>query len=138
MDKTDFLPINIMLVLTKGQTTEYLYVTLNERRTLDDGWYLWVFENITTRATITMITAFAEDLSDYPDRINKFSINTSSVFASADHGTWTYRIYEQSSSSNTDTTGLTEIERGLLKLNAATAFSFTEYSETSTFKQYGG
>lgn len=127
-----------MLVLTKGQTSEYLYVTLNERRTLTDGWYLFVFENITTRVIINKIFAFAEDLSDYQTRYNKLAINTSTVFADADPGMWRYTVYEQSSGVNTDTTGLTELERGILKLNPATEFAFTEYSGTTSFKQYAG
>ena len=127
-----------MLLLTLGQTSEKMIVTLNEKRTLTDGWYLFVFENITTRDIVNKIYAFSEDESLYPDRYNLFTINTNTVFANQNTGDWRYKVYEQSGSSNTDTTGLTEVERGILKLRPATDFTYTEYSGTTIFKQYEG
>lgn len=127
-----------MLLLTLGQTAEELIVTLNEKRTLDSGYYLFVFENVTTRDLVTKIFNFSEDESDYPERFNSFPINTTTVFADQNTGDWRYKVYEQASSSNTDPTGLTEVERGILKLRPASDFSFTEYTGTTSFKQYEG
>lgn len=127
-----------MLLLTLGQTSEEMVVTLNEKRTLDAGDYLFVFTNVTTRDVVTKIFNFTEDQSDYPDRFNLFLINTSVVFLGKDTGDWRYEVYEQASSSNTDVTGLTLVERGILKLKPASEFAFEEYTGTTSFKQYGG
>jgi hypothetical protein len=126
-----------MLLFTFGQTEEMI-VTLNEKRTLSAGYYLFVFENVTTRAQVTKIFNFSEDESSYTDRFNQFPIVTSTLFSGQQTGHWTYKVYEQASSSNTDTTGLTEVENGILQLKPATDFSFTENSGATTFTQYAG
>ncbi|MBL0233142.1 MAG: hypothetical protein IPQ08_05715 [Chitinophagaceae bacterium] len=125
-----------MLLLTIGEDKD-LIVTLNEKRTLDNGYYLFVFENVTTRDIVTKIFSFSEDESDYPERFNSFPLS-STVFQDENTGDWRYKVYEQSSSTNTDPTGLTEVERGIMKLRPATDFSFTEYTGTTSFKQYEG
>ena len=125
-----------MLLLTIGEDKD-LIVTLNEKRTLDNGCYLFVFENVTTRDIVTKIFSFSEDESDYPERFNSFPLS-STVFQDENTGDWRYKVYEQSSSTNTDPTGLTEVERGIMKLRPATDFSFTEYTGTTSFKQYEG
>ena len=125
-----------MLLLTIGEDKD-LIVTLNEKRTLDNGYYLFVFENVTTRDIVTKIFSFSEDESDYPERFNSFPLS-STVFQDENTGDWRYSVYEQSSSTNTDPTGLTEVERGIMKLRPATDFSFTEYTGTTSFKQYEG
>jgi hypothetical protein len=127
-----------MLFLTLGQTAEKIIVTLNEKRTLSAGYYLFVFTNITTRDIVDKIYNFSDDESLYPERYNKFTINTSAVFLNKPTGTWRYEVYEQASAVNTNVTGLTEVERGLLKLNPAVEFAFEEYNETTSFKTYGG
>ncbi len=126
-----------MLVLTHGQTAEEIIVTLNEKRTLTTGYYLFYFEHITTKDIVTKVYAFAEDESDYPDRFNQFTINTSVVFLNDNSGEWTYKVYE-SATSTTSPTGLTEVEYGILKLNPATEFAYESYNEPTTFKQYNG
>lgn len=126
-----------MIVLTKGQTAESVVVTLNEKRTLTNGYYLFYFENITTRDVVTKVFSFAEDESSYTDRYNQFTLNTQSLFGSKVTGTWAYIVYE-SASNTTDPTGLTEVERGLMKLNPAADFAFETYDVDTTFKTYNG
>lgn len=127
-----------MLVLTQGQTAEYLIVTLNEKRTLDNGYYLFVFTSNPEGYTATKIYSFAQDESSYQDRYNKFPINTSTVFLNKPTGEYLYKVYEQASSSNVDPTGLTEVERGILVLNPATEFEFEKYDVATTYKKYAG
>lgn len=127
-----------MLLLTLGETSEEVVVTLNEKRTLDSGYYLFVFTNVTTKDVVTKIYAFAEDTSDYPTRFNLFDIDTDTVFSGKSTGEWAYVVYEQSSNSNTNPDGLTEVERGILQLRPASEFAFEAYDEATTFKQYGG
>lgn len=127
-----------MLLLTLGQTAENIVVTLNEKRTLDNGYYLFIFTHLTTKATVSKIYSFVDDDSTDTERYNQFEINTNTVFSGARTGQWKYQVYEQASSSNTDPTGLTEVERGIMQLNPATAFSFNNYNEQQTFKTYNG
>lgn len=126
-----------MLSLTLGQTAEDIIVTLSEKRTLDTGYYLFVFEHGVTKDIVNKIFAFSDDESDYQDRYNSFEINTNTVFSGKPPGDWLYKVYEQASSSNTNTSGLTEVERGILKLNAATEFEYEQYNETTSYKVYG-
>lgn len=132
-----FLPSLFMLSLTIDEAAETLIVTLNEKRTLDAGYYLFYFEHITTRQTATKVYAFAEDLSAYTNRYNQFTINTSVVFLNKPVGEWTYKVYE-SAVSTTDPTGLTEVEYGILKLNPATEFAYEEYNGATSYKAYAG
>lgn len=131
------MPFKSMLLFTFGQTEEMI-VTLNEKRTLPSGYYLFVFKNTTTKALVTKIFNFSEDESSYPDRYNQFPIIVSTLFSGQNTGHWTYYVYEQASSSNTDPTGLTEVENGILQLKPATAFSFTENAGATSFTQYAG
>lgn len=127
-----------MILLTLGQTEEKIVVTLNEKRTLDDGYYLFQFTHIETRNVINKIYAFAEDESDFQDRYNQFEIDTSAVFLNQPPGDWVYKVYEQESDTNTNTTGLTMVERGIMTLKPSSVFAFTKYNEATSFKTYGG
>lgn len=127
-----------MLLLTLGETAEEIIVTLNEKRTLDTGYYLFVFTHQTTKAVVNKIYNFTEDESSYQTRFNQFPINTSTVFLNKPTGFWNYSVYEQESSSNTVVTGLTEVESGILKLEPETEFAFEKYDPSTTFKAYGG
>lgn len=126
-----------MILLNLGQTAETITVTLNEKRTLDSGYYLFVFTNILTRQVVNKIYSFLDDTSDFQDRYNEFEINTDSVFSSYPVGQWAYNVYEQASSTNTDTTGLTNVETGIMMLKT-TAFEFESYNQSTTFKAYNG
>lgn len=124
-----------MLSFTKG-ASGYAVVTLNEKRTLSSGYYLFYFRNITTKEVVTKVFNFSEDESSYQDRYNKFPIS-SSLFSSATAGEWTYNIYE-SGTSTTDPDGLTEVESGIMKLSPSSEFSYEKYDEPTNFKVYAG
>ncbi len=126
-----------MLLFTFGHTEEVI-VTLNEKRTLDTGYYLFVFKNLTTGDVVNKIYAFTEDESPYPARYNNFPLVTSTVFLNQDPGQWRYDVYEQASGTNTDPTGLTCVEKGLMRLKSATAFEYAENNQPTTFTQYNG
>lgn len=127
-----------MILLTQGQTSQNIVVTLNEKRTLENGYYLFVFTHILTKNLITKIYSFLDDESAWQDRFNQFEINPSVVFLDQPTGQWIYQVYEQESSSNTSVTGLNEVERGIMTLQPSTAFAFESYNESTTFKQYNG
>jgi hypothetical protein len=130
-----------MIELTKGTATEYFYVTLDEKTTLDEPYYLFIFTHTLTKAEVTKIYAPGADFSDYPGRYNKFEILTVTLFLNQPVGEWLYTAYEQTSAVNVDpdlTTGI--VEQGKLRLYPAAADVFEQemYNEATTYKSYQG
>jgi hypothetical protein len=125
-----------MILLSLSNSDDKIVVTLNEKRTLPDGYYLFQFTHMTTREVVNIIYQFLEDESGFQDRFNEFQIDTATIFSGASIGQWIYKVYEQVSSSNTDPAGLNMVERGIMKL--LPSFAFEEYTGTTTFKTYEG
>ena len=75
----------------------------------------------------------AKDLSLYKDRYNKFLLNVNQYFLSKLNGQYTYSVYQQTSATNTTTTGLTLLESGVMMLKDSEEL-YTEYSTTDTYK----
>lgn len=127
-----------MIQLVKGQSKDVI-VTLTELTTLANAYYLFVFTHETTKAVINVIKNSSSDLSQFKYRYNKFTF-ASGLFANASIGKYTYSVYEQLSSSNTNTIGLNLIESGKMDLNEATqpVIVFDEYSAPTTFSTYAG
>ena len=128
-----------MIELNQGTTSEIIIVTLTEAVTLLEPYYLFVFTHVTTKNIITFIKSIDDDESDYPERFNQFTIDTSVVFNSQPPGEWHYTIYEQESNSNTDPVGAAGIlEYGKMYLLRTTPFEFSIYDKPVTFKTYNG
>jgi hypothetical protein len=121
-----------MIRLTKGQT-HLVILTLTEKQLLTNPNYLFVFTNRSANTEIKFVRLNNTDLSVYKDRYNEFSIVTNTNFANALNGQYDYQIYEQASTSNTNPAGLNMIESGIMEL-VGTAFEFTEYTTTDTYK----
>jgi len=121
-----------MIQLTKGQT-QYIYLTLTEKQLLSNPNYLFIFTNRSSNLEVKFVLLNATDVSQYKDRYNKFSIVTNTYFGSSLNGQWTYDVYEQVSTSNTNPAGLNKLESGIMMLNQA-ATVYTEYATTDTYK----
>jgi hypothetical protein len=117
--------------LTKGQT-QNIILTLTEKQTLTSPNYLFIFENRSTNTDIKFVKLNNTDISPYKERYNEFSIVVNNYFNTALNGQYTYTIYEQTSTTNTNPTGLNLLESGIMELSGTT-ISFTEYETTSTF-----
>jgi hypothetical protein len=117
--------------LTKGQT-QNIILTLTEKQTLTSPNYLFVFENRSTNTDVKFVKLNATDISAYKDRYNEFSIVVNNYFNTALNGQYSYSVYEQTSTTNTNPTGLNLLESGIMELSGTT-ISFTEYETTSTF-----
>jgi hypothetical protein len=93
----------------------------------------------------TNINAFciADDTSPYPLRYNAFTIldtpNPTATDGEVDlaTGEYKYYVFANSSSSNLDPTGLTELESGMC-LVSGTEPTVTEYDNTATYTVYNG
>jgi hypothetical protein len=121
-----------MIQLTKG-ATEFIYLTLTEKETIPTPNYLFVFKNRSTNNEVKFVLLYAADVSQYKERYNKFSIKVDKYFSSKPRGQYSYYVYEQTSTSNQDITGLTELESGVMWLNE-TENVYTEYQTNDTFK----
>lgn len=121
-----------MIVLTKGQI-QYVYFTLTEKQTISSPNYLFVFEQRSTNTEVKFVLTNAKDLSLHKDRYNKFLLNVNQYFLSKLNGQYTYYVYQQTSATNTTTTGLTLLESGIMMLKESEEV-YTEYSTTDTYK----
>tara|TARA_R110000868_G_scaffold158316_1_gene386301 strand:+ start:2220 stop:2594 length:375 start_codon:yes stop_codon:yes gene_type:complete len=121
-----------MIQLTKG-ATQFMYLTLTEKELLTNPNYLFVFRSRSTNTEVKFVLLNNTDISLFKDRYNKFSLVTNTYFNTSLIGQYTYEIYEQASSSNTNPTGLNMLESGIMMLNEA-ATIFTSYQTTDTFK----
>lgn len=121
-----------MIRLTKGQT-QSIILTLTEKQLLTNPNYLFVFTNRSANTEVKFIQLNNTDVSQYKDRYNKFSIVTNTNFATALNGQYDYDIYEQTSTSNLNPSGLNLLESGIMEL-VGTPFNFTEYTTTDTYK----
>lgn len=116
-----------------------LALTLKERGTAT--YYLFKFQSDNTENVKYCI---ATDSSAYPNRYNKFVIteqtspdNTNAEVEMTTEGQWRYYVYANSSSSNLDPTGLTELESGIVKVTG-TSTPVTSYSGgNSNYVVYG-
>lgn len=120
-----------MIHLTKGQTNTII-MTLTEKQLLINPNYLFVFTNRSSNNVIKFVVLSASDLSLFKDRYNEFSIVTNTNFSSALEGQYTYEVYEQASSSNTNITGLNKLETGIMWLSGST-MTYNQYNTTDTY-----
>jgi len=121
-----------MIQLTKG-ATQYIYLTLNEKELLTNPNYLFIFTSRSTNTSVKFVLLNNADISLFKDRYNKFSLVVNDYFSSSLIGQYTYEIYEQTSSSNLNPTGLNMLESGIMMLNQASTI-YTSYQTTDTYK----
>ena len=126
-----------MLLYTINSQSDTL-VTLTESTTLTSPYYLFVFTNVSTKVQYKINVNSTSDNSDYPDRINVFSFNTITLFASAQAGQFSYEVYEQASSTNLDSSGLNLVECGKMLLQPENSLIKQGYAPTTNYKGYAG
>jgi len=126
----------IMLKIIRLQSNS-VPVTLTEKTTLASPYYLVVFNNL---ATNELVYAICPDTSTQTTRYNLLTIiesNTSiplSGQVKLIEGTYQYKIYEQTSSSNLDPSLSTSlVETGLLKSTTTATSSFIDNTYTEEF-----
>ena len=122
-----------MLHITKGSSANLIF-TGYELATLTNPYYLFIF----TSATEEVVKFVGTNIST-TNRFQKIVV-TSTPFATAETGTWRYRIREQASSSNTnEALSGNIVEEGFMYLDESTTFEPTEYTDQDNiFKTYDG
>lgn len=122
-----------MIYLTKGSTSQII-LTLKEKQTLSAPNYLFVFTHRGSNIEVKFVILNAADTSAFKDRFNQFSIVTNTYFGTQDSGEWEYQIYEQTSTTNTNSANATGlIETGIMRLNESTSFTYTKHQPNNTF-----
>lgn len=133
-----------MQVVNRGQNNTIVF-TLREKQTLTNPYFLFSFKNQVEQNPINFISS---DLSEFPNRYNKFLITetdgaqnlTSGVVTLSETGDYEYSIYEQTSSSNLNTTlcdNLVPLEVGFIRVVGDRPV-YKEYdAQTKTYVTYG-
>lgn len=121
-----------MLTLTKGQTQNIIY-TATELAVLVNPFFLFVCTNNTTENVVKFV---ATNISTKA-RFDKSTIVVNTFFLNEDAGLWSYEIFEQASSSNTNETGLNMVEEGYIQLVQSVAADDKYNAQVNTFKTYG-
>lgn len=128
-----------MLHLNKDQTNEIVILTLTEMQTLTNPYYLFVFTQVTTKQSVSFIkSSLDDDESEYPERYNQFSINTSQLFGNMQAGEWHYVVYEQDNADNMAVAGLNALEYGKMLLHQPGGTAYTTYNLNTSYKAYNG
>lgn len=128
-----------MLEFKQNDTAADLILTLTENVSLEDPNFLFVFTHVVTKAVVAFVKLATDDLSDFPQRYNRFTINPAALFVGADPGSWSYVIYEQADPGNLDPLlSGAALEYGQLLLYRAVDFSFNKYDSPTSFKTYNG
>ena len=116
-------------------------MTLTEKVTLSSPYFLFEFTSDITNSRVVFL---ASDLSNYNDRYNQFLITetsgttdfTSGTIEMNPTGTWTYRVFEQTSSSNLDTNlvdNKVPLEIGIVKVKGTETTYDTNSDIDNTF-----
>jgi len=101
-----------MLVISLGESKNW-YVTLTEKVTIANPYFLFAF---THRVTNELTTVILADISTQKERYNKFAVIEGSTF-NLDAGEFEYVIYAQTSSTNlSPALANEEVESGVLKV----------------------
>jgi hypothetical protein len=128
-----------MLQFKQDDTTAVMILTLTEFVTLATPYYLFVFTHVETKNIVAFVKSEADDESDYPHRYNQFTIDATDIFEDQPTGEWHYKVYEQSSSTNTDIALTGDLlEDGKLTLTRAAEFAYSQYNSNTTYKAYNG
>ena len=127
-----------MINIERNSANE-IALTLTEKGTA--AYYLFKFQSDNTEAVEYCI---ATDSSLYPERFNKFTIteqtspdNLNAEVELPTEGQWRYFVYANSSATNLDPTGLTELESGIVKVTGITTPVTTYSGGNSNYVVYG-
>lgn len=105
-----------MIYLVKGEVSEII-LTLKEKQTLTSPNYLFYFKSRGTNIEVKFVLLNNADTSTHKDRYNSFDIPANTYFDNLGDGEFDYKIYEQTSTTNTNPALATSLlESGIMRL----------------------
>ena len=130
------------MILIHKNTTNYAILTLSEKTTLTNAVYLFEVTNDVTNDVIYFI---APDTSGNKERYNKLTIIDSITelplvgqVTFENLGSYKYNVYEQTSTTNLDPTGLNLIDKGKIKVTTTASINPTYSGNQTNYIVYGG
>lgn len=127
------------MILQKATNNTNIALTLYEKTTLSPVYYLFEFQNDQTKVKYYQIFTDVSVAGSARQRANLFNIEVVNSGSGANKiilgntGLYHYTIYEQSSSSNLDPTGLTVVERGQMRLYDTEASQYVAHEIELTY-----
>ena len=127
------------MILTKASVNSNVALSLYEKTTLSPVYYLFEFQNDQTKVKYYQIFTDVSVAGSARERSNLFNIEVINSGSGANKiilgntGLYHYAIYEQSSSSNLDPTGLTIVERGQMRLIDGESSQYTAHEIEVTY-----
>lgn len=121
----------MMLQIDKAESKDWI-LTLTEKVTISPVYFLFSFTHRLSNSTTNLLLT---DTSSYTDRYNKFAVTEGTTFT-LDAGEYMYKVYAQTSPSNTNPDSADElVEQGILKVDFTPAAQ-TQYTVTLNEKIY--
>lgn len=127
------------MILQKATNNTNIALTLYEKTTLSPVYYLFEFQNDQTKVKYYQIFTDVSVAGSARERANLFNIEVVNSGSGANKiilgntGLYHYTVYEQSSSSNLDPTGLTVVERGQMRLYDSESSQYIAHEITRTY-----
>lgn len=121
-----------MVVLVKN-TSVTVDMTLSDKKTIDNPYYLMVMDGRSGQARIKFLMT---DTSSYPDRYNRFTIEEGVTFTGV-KGDYAYMVLQKATESTDIDGDEVVLEYGLARINddvAADVDTFTTTAGTITFE----
>ena len=120
-----------MITINKGQANEVV-LTLNEKLTISNASFVFVFTNDITGASVTFT---ADDTSTAIERYNQFTITENAVqdvyngtISLVNQGFWTYKVYETPTVSPIDLDDLgAELESGKVNVIGTSSVTYNQF-----------
>lgn len=127
--------------INKGEVNNNIALSLAEKTTITDAYYLFCFQSDQTKNKYYLIPPDSST-TEQKKRFNNFTItegvddplNGSIILGLA--GRYHYTIYEQDNNTNLDPTGLTIVERGIMNLKGDLPSRYIAYINSITYSVY--
>jgi hypothetical protein len=102
------------VLVIERSATNTIFVTLKENVTISNPYYLFVLEGKSGQAIIKKILT---DISEYPNRYQKFTFVEPTDIDIIDAGDYNYTFYQKTSNSTTILSTDVVLERGIARIN---------------------
>ena len=120
-----------MITINKGTSNEVV-LTLNEKLTISNASFVFVFTNDITGTSVTFT---ADDTSTAIERYNQFTITENAVqdvyngtISLDNQGSWTYKVYETPTTSPIDLDDLgAELESGKVNVIGTSSVTYNQF-----------